>query len=361
MKVIVIVPSLENKGPVIVARDIALNNKNKDIEFIFVSLRKNSSESLIQFTNFKVFELNLGKIPLFSFKLKKLIKELKPDIIHCHCFYPTLLSGLYLKEYYHKIISTLHNNPLEDFSYEYGKVISFFMVKSMIFFQRKFYLNIAISNYIKNIHNELDLNNVKVIYNGIPSMERNFKIFHTKNQKINLITVSVLNKRKNLDFLIEVCEKLKNLKLEFILTIIGNGSERKSLEKLIKEKKLENEVIFLGKLSREEVYEELFKSDIFLFSSKSEGFGLVIVEALSCNLPVIAGNIPVMEEIIETNKNGIICNFDVNEYVDAILNIYKNLGNFKLNTKKYFNENFSAEAMSENYIKLYKKTQNNNK
>lgn len=353
MKIAMIVPSLENKGPVIVARDIALNNENKNIEFIFISLRKNSFESLKNFSKFRIYELNLGKIPLFSLKLRKIIKKINPDIIHCHCFYPTVITGLYLKEYYNKIISTLHNNPLEDFLYEYGKTISFFMVKMMSFFQKRFYLNISISDYIKNIHKKIGVNNVAVIYNGVPCIEGNYKNFYEKSKKMKLITASVLIKRKNINFLIDVSEKLKDLEIEYELNIIGDGAEKEYLKELVLKKKLEKNIKFLGKISREEVYKELFKSDIFLFSSKSEGFGLAVVEALMCRLPVVTSNIPVMEEIIENDKNGVICNFNVNEYVNAILKIYKDLDEYKRNTQKYFNENFLSKKMSENYVKIY--------
>ena len=85
---------------------------------------------------------------------------------------------MYLKKF--KIISTLHNNPLEDFYYEYGKILSIFMTKVMIFFQKQFYLNISISNYIKEVHKKLELNNIVTIYNGVPKIE----IFKKAKKKI---------------------------------------------------------------------------------------------------------------------------------------------------------------------------------
>lgn len=349
-KVVMLVPSLESKGPVIVARDIALYSDNDDILFIFIALRKSNNKDLKICADFKIYELELGKIPLFSLKLRKVIEELKPDIIHCHCFWPTVLAGIYLKKF--KVISTLHNNPLEDFYYEYGKILSIFMTKIMIFFQKQFYLNISISNYISDIYKKLGLTNIFTIYNGIP--ELNFlREVKKEDKKLKLITISVLNKRKNVLFLLEVIKRLKEKKIKLELKIIGDGSERSCLENYVQKNNLQNEVIFLGKLSREIVYKELKESNIFLFSSLSEGFGLVIIEALQCEVPVITSDIPVMKEIITNNKNGIICKLNVEEYTNAILEIYKNLDIFKNNTKKYFNENFLAENMSKNYDKIY--------
>lgn len=350
-RVVVILPSFKNLGPEIVARNIA-EYMEKNVNFIFISLRKNTDKDLKLFSNFKLYELDLGKIPIFSLKLKKLVEELNPDIIHCHCFWPTVLSGMYLKKF--KIISTLHNNPLEDFYYEYGKILSIFMTKVMIFFQKQFYLNISISNYIKEVHKKLELNNIVTIYNGVPKIEIFKKAKKENNkEKLKLITISVLNKRKNILFLLKVIKELKKKNVKFELKIVGDGNERDSLENYIQKNSLQNEVFFLGKLPREKVYKELEQSDIFLFSSLSEGFGLVIVEALLCEVPVIASNMPVMKEIIINNKNGIICELDIEEYINAILKIYKNLDIFKSNTKKYFNNNFLVENMSKNYLEVY--------
>ena len=354
-KVVMLVPSLEDKGPVIVAKDIALyDNKN---EFIFISLRKNKAETLKKYINFKVYELGLGKFPLISLKLKKLVEKINPNIIHCHCFWPTILAGIYLKKF--RIISTLHNNPLYDFYYEYGKITSILMIKMMLFFQKNFYKNIAISNYIKEVYESLNLTNVETIYNGIPQIEIKKKTIKEvkKEKKIKLVTVSVLNRVKNVSFLLKVIEHLKNEEKNIELKIIGDGIEKSKLEKLVKEKNLQKEILFLGKLKRERVYEELQKSDIFLFSSLNEGFGLAVVEALLFNIPVIVSDIPVMKEIIKNNKNGIICNLSIEEYKNAVLKIYMNLDEFKENTKRYFNKDFLAQNMSKNYAKIYEEKQ----
>lgn len=352
-KVVILVPSFENKGPIIVAKNIA-DCMKKDIKCIFVSLKKNTNIDLKSFSNFEYYELNLSKIPIFSLKLKRIIENLKPDIIHCHCFWPTVLAGIYLKKF--KIISTLHNNPLEDFYYEYGKILSIFMIRIMIFFQKQFYLNVSISNYIKGIHEELGLGNVFTIYNGIPELNFSKNIKNEiKDKKLKLITISVLNKIKNVSFLLEVIKKLKDENIKIELKIVGDGNEKNNLKNYVQKNNLQNEVIFLGRLSREKVYEELKQADIFLFSSLNEGFGLVITEALWCNTPVVVSNIPVMREVVINNKNGIICNLNVQEYVNAILEINKNLDFFKNNTKKYFNKDFLAENMSENYRKIYVK------
>lgn len=352
MKIVMLIPEIVNKGPEIVVKDIVSNYSQKDIEFIIVSLRKNSFNNIKLFEGYKIHEVDIGKIPLKFYKLKKIINGIAPDIIHCHGFWPTVLSGLILKNY--KILTTLHNNPNEDFYYKYGRIMGFFMTKTMLFFQKKANLNIAISNYIENIHKKMGLENVITIYNGIPEVSYLNNNTNKKEDILKLITISSLIKRKNVDFLIRTINELNKYNSNIEFTIIGDGNEKENLINLVKLFKLETKIKFLGNLPREKVYENLNKSDVFLFSSLSEGFGLVIAEALNLKVPVITNNIPVMKEILVNKKNGIICNLKIEEYVKAILEIKNNKEEYIKNTQIYFNENFLASNMSKSYIKVYK-------
>ncbi|WP_297432221.1 glycosyltransferase [uncultured Cetobacterium sp.] len=354
IKILIILPSLENKGPEIVARDIGIFSINKKIKYIYLSLRKNKKEDLENFKNFEVYEFEGKKIPIFDKRIKQLIKKINPTVIHCHCFWPTILAGIFLRKY--KIVTTLHNNPLEDYTYEYGKKIGYFMTCIMLYFQKKFNMNIAISKYVEEVHLKLGIDSSKIItiYNGID----NIKYRNIENEKlevINFITVSVLNERKNVEFLVNVIYKLyyeeniKNIKFK----IIGNGPFYNKILNKITELKLENVINLCGNIKREEVYNLLKQSDIFLFSSKSEGFGLSVVEALKIGLPVITSNIPVMNEIIKNGYNGYICENNVDDYIEKIKIILENYNFFLEETRRNFNENYLAEKMSINYEKIY--------
>lgn len=110
----------------------------------------------------------------------------------------------------------------------------------------------------------------------------------------------------------------------------------------------------IGKIPKEMVFDYLKKSDIFLFSSYCEGFGLAVVEALSCGIPVVVSDIPVMKEIVINYKNGIISQLNKENYIKAILEINTNLAFYKRNIDKYFNKNFFAREMSRSYVRIYK-------
>ena len=72
------------------------------------------------------------------------------------------------------------------------------------------------------------------------------------------------------------------------LYIIGDGNNRKNLEKMIKVSRLENQIFLLG--AKNNPYIWMKNADIFIHSSKLEGFGLVLVEAMHCGVPVISSN-----------------------------------------------------------------------
>lgn len=354
IKILIILPSLENKGPEIVARDIGAFSINKKIKYIYLSLRKNKKEDLDNFKDFEIYEFEGKKIPIFDKRIKQLIEKIEPTVIHCHCFWPTILAGIFLKRY--KIVTTLHNNPLEDYTYEYGKKVGYLMTYIMLYFQKKFNMNIAISKYVEGVYLKLGVDSSKIttIYNGIHNINHK-NVEKEKLEVINFITVSVLNERKNVEFLVDVIYKLyyeKNIR-NIKFKIIGDGPfYNKILNKIIKFK-LENIIDLCGNVKREEVYNSLKKSDIFLFSSKSEGFGLAVVEALKIGLPVITSNIPVMNEIIKNGYNGYICENNLEDYIEKIKFILENYNSFFEETRRNFNEDYLAEKMSINYEKIY--------
>lgn len=352
MRIGMLVPSLENKGPIIVARNIAKYLKN-DIEIVFISLRKNNIDSYNNFLEFEVYELDLGKIPVLLNRKKLItkIKEIDVDIIHCHSYWPTILSGLFLRQYC--IISTLHNNPNMDYTYEYGSALGKIMGWTMLKCQNTFFMNVAISDYIKKIHLDMGIKKKKImtIYNGIEInniIEKKEK--KSNNGKIKLITVSVLNKIKNIEFLIDVVEEMVQKNIIVTLKIIGDGNFKQVLEKRINDKKLNKFIKLLGSKTRKEIDQELKKADVFVFSSKNEGLGLSVLEALSAEIPVVTSDIPVMKEIIENDKNGYICEVKTNFYIEKILKVKKNINDYNI----VLENKFLISEMSSTYKKLYK-------
>jgi N-acetyl-alpha-D-glucosaminyl L-malate synthase BshA len=91
-------------------------------------------------------------------------------------------------------------------------------------------------------------------------------------------------------------------KIRAKLVLIGDGPDRGAVEYLVRQKKLAKDVFLLGKQDR--VYEKLGVADLFLLPSDHEAFGLAALEAMACEVPVVATQVGGIPEVIEHGVDG---------------------------------------------------------
>ena len=128
------------------------------------------------------------------------------------------------------------------------------------------------------------------------------------------------------------------------LKIIGDGSEKERLRNLITNNNLQNNVVLTGKLNENEIKDELLKSDVFVLTSKSESFSLVLCEAMNYGVPCIAFDVDVgPREIIKDNVTGfLIGNRNIDGMISKISsllddkNLRYNMGQESFNSIKSF-------------------------
>ena len=102
--------------------------------------------------------------------------------------------------------------------------------------------------------------------------------------------------------------------------IVGDGPDRKRVEALSRELRVEESIIFAGYVPNEELAGHYNLCDVFVMASKGEGFGIVFLEALSCGKPVIAGNKDASVEAVLGGKLGMLVDpDDVGAIADAIV------------------------------------------
>lgn len=186
-------------------------------------------------------------------------------------------------------------------------------------------VNIVITNKRKYTHKQIQKiiclsDTVKKKFSFIKEQEKLVVIppaialekFNTKKSNLikttlqlpeNAILIGIaaaLEKEKNIDEFIKIAQAaiLKNDLFHFI--IIGDGS----LYNKYKEKYSTKNIHFLG--FRNDIPNLLNELDIFLFTSKNEGYGQVLLEAMASKVPIISSNFPVAKEIISNNENGFI-------------------------------------------------------
>ena len=183
---------------------------------------------------------------------------------------------------------------------------------------------IAVSTDVLNsFKKKYNVSNTMVIHNLINEKKiiENSNLLKVKYDKkiINFICVGRLHYLKGYDRLIEVVHKL-DLEHKFdnaIIRIIGDGEEYLKLEDLIHKYNLENKVLLLGK--KDNPYPYVKESDCFIMCSRSEGFGLVMIEALTLHVPVIALNVVSIKNILSDFQDMV--------YENSLDGLYKGLRN----------------------------------
>ncbi len=171
----------------------------------------------------------------------------------------------------------------------------------------------VISQSLADGAKKLGSRNIVVIPNGVDS--RLFKPMDKDKlrkrygipagEKI-VISVARLNPVKGVDHLIKaialVEERMPNLRL----VVIGDGEQREELERLINQLRIDSKVQLLGFLPHQQISEYLNISDVFILSSRHEGLGIALIEAMACGVPVIGSRVDGIVDIIDEGKNGIL-------------------------------------------------------
>lgn len=175
-----------------------------------------------------------------------------------------------------------------------------------------------------------------------------------RNERIDIISVGNLTKNKNHILLINAVSKIVKNGFNLKLSIIGEGPERRNLEDKINLLQLGGVVELLGFLSRDEILSNLQKSDFFVLPSKRETFGVVLIEALSCGLPVMALRNGGSESIINDSVGKLVSS--ETEFVDSLSSFLRK----KFDSHKligYVNDHFSPVAVASALEKQYKKNE----
>lgn len=146
------------------------------------------------------------------------------------------------------------------------------------------------------------IKNVKVIPN--PLTIQNTEVSTCENKQV--IAVGRLDYQKGFDLLIEAWAKVYETHHDWILNIYGEGFLYTPLQNKIDDLHLSQVVFLKGRTN--DIASKYIESSMFVLSSRTEAFGLVIVEAESCGLPIVAMPCSGINEIMENGKNGYIIN-----------------------------------------------------
>ncbi|PMM86134.1 glycosyltransferase [Vibrio breoganii] len=304
------------------------------------------------------------KIALSSIKMWNILKKINPD-----CLFSTLeisnslnvtIGALYKKIYNRELfIVTREANTLTDVNNQLQK-----RARSSFVFDRIYTKFVSNADFV--IANSVDTKNdickfrsvkkekVRVIDNpvlfGNPLKDKEVlpPLNENKNSHFRLVSVGRLTYQKNHLFTLSVAKYLKERGYDFLLDIYGEGEEEDALMEYISQNGLHNYVSLKGYATN--VLNVLSNYDLFILSSRWEGFGNVIVESLSRGLPVLSSDCPGGPSAILTdNKLGRLSTLCVQNYVNLIVELIES----DTHTKRLFRVNYANKYHSKHIAKKY--------
>jgi glycosyltransferase involved in cell wall biosynthesis len=336
--------------------------------FIFVKPNYDSSQFSLN-NNFKIIEIPSYPYPIWEqYFLPRYVKKYKCDLLHCTSSTAPLFVNTPLLTTIHDIIYLEKSIIKQLFSkasihQKLGNLYRRLIVSKVI--QRRNYF-ITVSKFEKkNITNYFNFNSktIKVVYNGVSeifcsnkntvmSLQNNFSL-----PKKYILHISNNDPRKNTNKVLEAfCDYKLKTKNNSKLVVLGMTNNE--LKNKLKHLKILNnhEDFFPIKYVSDKELAIIYKySEVFLFPSLREGFGLPVIEAMSCGVPVITSNSSSMPEI-SGNATMLINPNNTNEICDGIIKIqtdtkYKNeLIQKGLERSKQFTWN----KMASEVLKFYK-------
>jgi L-malate glycosyltransferase len=303
--------------------------------------------------------IGFGRIPflyqnlyniLFYFLYLKVKKIYKIDLVHAHSFYPAGAAAVFWSRYTGiPIIYTEHASSV--LSRSISEKLTDRLKQVHAISKSTLCVSKALGQSIKYLTGSDKP--IIVISNGID--DAFFKgITNPQFSTINFISVGNLVAIKRYDLLIEAFGKVVSKYPNVSLRILGEGGERKKLEEVIIEKKLEEYVKLMGAKTRIEVLSELRESDVFVLSSDYETNNVACLEALAVGLPVISTKSGGPEDYISESNGVLVDKGDANELSGAMLRMIRDYKNYSANSiREYTYNHYSYPAIARQIVHIY--------
>lgn len=302
----------------------------------------------------KIFKRNNINIQ----EIQKIVDDFKPSIIHSHLYLSELVSrNINFKKA--KWFTHFHDN-MEQF--ENFQISTLFKKRKLVHFYEKNYLFrkyknnnfIAISkDTYKYAKKRIRGNKLFLLENGI-NLNNYFRYEAINKDKIRLINIGSFVEKKNQTFILEIASYLKNQSVDFEVLLLGDGPLKKEIINQVFEKKLQKEIKFLGIVENVNLY--LNASNIYLHTAKYEPFGLVLLEAMAVELPVITLDGQGNKDLVKNNFNGyLIKKENPKIFSELIIEMFQNQTLYEKlsNNSKKFSRNYDISNYVKKLINIY--------
>ncbi len=273
-------------------------------------------------------------------------RQLIPLIYTHHTHYPEYAKA-YLKEkiflpYLAKIYSTWFSNVSD------AIIAPSLKIKKLL---RKYGVKKKIPIYI--LPTGINLKLFKKAREKAQILKKKLKI--SPKTKI-LLSVSRIGEEKNIEFLMRTMREILKKKDDFLFLLVGDGPFLGELKKIAKDLKIINNIIFTGRIPHKDIPLYYQAADLFVFASLTETQGIVILEALSSGLPIVALKDDALSGIVLDNKNGFLVERESPKlFSQKIIEpledsaIYKKFSKEAVKTVRQFSETNVAKKLIEIY------------
>lgn len=342
MRIAFVLTAIDNLGPFIVARDIIKNivSKTEKIDVFYFKEPKSPLS----------FEAEAKKISFFT-----AVDFTKYDIVHSSGFLADVYVSIHLKK---KAgwVSTLHQKIKPNYRMDYNNfvatVLEFFWLSRL----KRSSCVITLTREMKDYYlPKFKGKQLDYIYNGVEKQSDYSKIPEYEFRRIQQLKehTCLLGISARLVYLKGIDQVINALSLsaDYSLLLIGDGIEKESLLNLARKLNIEDRVFFIG--YKKNPIDYLIYSDLYVMSSRTEGFGLSVVEAASQKIPVVCNDLPVYRELFSDQEVVRFQLDDPGSIINALNYAMQNRMHLSQNIyNKYYN-NYTAKGMAENYFSLY--------
>lgn len=310
-------------------------SKNQYENYLIASNQYESSKAEFEKLGVKVFfvdmirEINFIKDIKAMYDIYKIINLIKPNFVYSHSSKAGGLARIPAR-----IVGSMNiYNPhgwAFDMNLSYKKKRVYILIEKMLaLITNKI---IAISPYEEKVALENKIakpSKIAIIENGIDleydkrNKEVVLKEIGWSESDIVIGMVARISEQKSPKTFVGIAEKISNIIPNSKFIIVGNGDQRNDIEKLIKEKNLQDSFYITGWIDNPQDYIQIF--NFALLTSKWEGFGLVIPEYMVAKKVVIASNIGGISYIIQDRKTGFLVeDLKIEKFIDRIIELFEN-------------------------------------
>lgn len=299
-------------------------------------------------------EMNL----LASWRLSRIISKLKPDVIHAHDPHAVAVAALALSVYSPSPRPLLFASRRVDFHLK-RNMFSLWKYRQVDFF-------ICVSDAIRTMlqMDGIDGERIKTIAEGIdvdhvtksPPLSIHNELGLPEHTPV-VGNIAALVPHKGQNYLIEAAKLVREEKLDVKFVIAGEGELRSELETKIRKYQLEEHVFLIG--FRPNVLSLLKSFDIFVMSSVTEGLGTSLLDAMACNVAIVATRVGGIPEVIEDGRNGrLVPPCDPRALSETIIDLLQDEPQRRRLAREgtvLVRERFTAKRMVEQTLKTYER------